>query len=360
MTLRRAAGQVLMVGLEGTQLSAVETAWLRLLRPGALILFRRNIEVAQQTHALLAEVKQAVDAPLLRCIDVEGGTVDRLRDLVAPMPPPFAVAATGNPALFEKHGRLIGQELRLLGLNTPLAPVLDLRTASSEKVMTSRVVSGDPQEVVAYAKPFLKGLAQENVVGCGKHFPGLGSGQVDSHHTTPLITKPFDLLWKEDLLPYRRLAKQLPMVTVSHAGYPESLSGSEPASVSRYWITEILTRRIGYPGLIVSDDMEMGGILTYMGIADAAVRSIAAGIHVVEICRDPALVFAAYEALLHQAENSPAFARLLRRAAAKVQAFHALRLKRNALPPAPIGGAVQKMRTAVERFTEQVAKAGLP
>jgi beta-N-acetylhexosaminidase len=360
MTLRRAAGKVLMVGLESMQLSAVETAWLRLLRPGAVILFRRNIEAAPQTHALLAQAKQAVDAPLLRCVDVEGGTVDRLRDLIARMPSPFAVAATRKPALFEMHGKLIGRELRLLGLNTPLAPVLDLRTASSEKVMTSRVVSGDPEEVISYTRHFLKGLAQVNVLGCGKHFPGLGSGQVDSHHTTPLITKPFDLLWKEDLLPYRRLAKQLPMVTVSHAGYAESLSRSEPASVSRYWITEVLTRKIGYPGLIVSDDMEMGGILTYMGIADAAVRSLEAGIHMVEICRDPALIFAAYEALLREAENSPAFARLLRRAAAKVQAFHALRLKRDALPPAPTESAVTQMRTAVERFTEQVAKAGPP
>jgi beta-N-acetylhexosaminidase len=358
MILRRAAGQVLMVGLEGLQLSTVETAWLRLLRPGAVILFRRNIELAQQTHALLAEVKQTVDAPLLRCIDVEGGTVDRLRDLIARMPSPFAVAATGKPALFEKHGKLIGQELRLLGLNTPLAPVLDLRTAASELVMTSRVVSSDPEQVIAYTRHFLKGLAQENVIGCGKHFPGLGSGQVDSHHTTPLITKPFDLLWKEDLLPYRRLARQLPMVTVSHAGYPDSLSGSEPASISRYWITEILLRKMGYPGLIVSDDMEMGGILTYMGIADAAVRSLEAGMHMLEICRDPALVFAAYEALLHEAESSPAFDRVLRRAAAKVQAFLALRLKRDALPKVPTDGAVKKMRTAVERFTAQVAKAG--
>jgi beta-N-acetylhexosaminidase len=359
MPLIQAAGQVLMVGIEGTELSALETAWLKLLRPAAVILFRRNIESVEQTHALLRATGQAVETALFRCIDVEGGTVDRLRDLVAPMPPPFAVAATRNPALFEKHGSLIGQELRLLGLNTPLAPVLDLRTEASELVMTSRVVSGDPQEVIAYARHFLKGLAKENVLGCGKHFPGLGSGQVDSHHTTPLIAKPFDLLWREDLLPYRRLAKQLPMVTVSHAGYPDSLSGGEPASISRYWITEVLTRRIGYQGLIVSDDMEMGGILTYMSIADAVVRSLEAGMHLVEICRDPALVFAAYEALLREAESSPAFARLLRRAAAKVQAFHALRLKRDALPPPPTGSAVKKMRTAVERFTEQVAQAGL-
>jgi beta-N-acetylhexosaminidase len=193
------------------------------------------------------------------------------------------------------------------------------------------------------------------VLGCGKHFPGLGSGQVDSHHATPQIAQPFDLLWQEDLLPYRRLARQLPMVMVSHAAY--SVSGPEPASVSRYWITDILTRKLGYTGLIVSDDMEMGGILSYMGMAEAAVRSLEAGTHLIEVCRDPALLFAAYEALLREAEHSPAFARLLRRAAAKVRAV-ATRGKRDALPPSPTTATITKMRTAVERFAEQVAKAG--
>ncbi len=100
MTLRQAAGQVLVVGLEGAQLSAMEAAWLRLLRPGGVILFRRNIENAVQTHCLLHTTQQAVESPMLRCIDVEGGSVDRLRDLIAPMPSPFAVAATNKPALF--------------------------------------------------------------------------------------------------------------------------------------------------------------------------------------------------------------------------------------------------------------------
>ncbi len=147
MTLRQAAGQVLVAGLEGPQLSALESAWLRLLRPGGVILFRRNIETAAQTHKLVHSAMQAADQPLLRCIDVEGGTVDRLRDLIAPMPSPFAVAATNKTALFEKHGNLIGQEVRMLGLNTTFAPVLDLRTPASEPVMTTRVVSGDPDQV---------------------------------------------------------------------------------------------------------------------------------------------------------------------------------------------------------------------
>jgi beta-N-acetylhexosaminidase len=352
MTLRQAAGQVLVVGLEGPQLSAMEAAWLRLLRPGGVILFRRNIESAEQTHALLRSVMQAVDGPLLRCIDVEGGTVDRLRDLIAPMPSPFAVAATNQTELFEKHGSLIGQEVRMLGLNTTFAPVLDLRTPASAAVMTTRVVSGDPDQVVLYATHFLEGLAQQGVLGCGKHFPGLGSGQVDSHHATPFITKPFDLLWQEDLLPYRKLAKQLPMVMVSHAAY--SVSGEEPASVSSYWM-DVLVREIGYKGLIVSDDMEMGGILSYLTNAEATVLSLIRGMEVVEICRDPALVIAAYERTLREAEGSPGFARLLRRIAAKVGRVAAARPER--LPPSPTKTAVRRMQLAVERFSAQVAKA---
>jgi beta-N-acetylhexosaminidase len=347
LSLRQAAGQVLIVGLESTQLSALESAWLRLLRPGGVILFRRNIESPAQTHALL----HSVDGPVLRCVDVEGGTVDRLRDSIAPMPSPYAVAATKKPALFEKHGALIGQEVRMLGLNTTFAPVLDLRTPASEQVMTTRVVSGDPALVIQYAGYFLKGLTQQGALGCGKHFPGLGGGLVDSHHATPTIAKPLDVLWKEDLLPYRQLAKQLPMVMISHAAYPAAVP--EPASISGYWIREVLVREMAYGGLIVSDDMEMGGILKYTGMAEAAVASIAAGTHLVEICRDPALIFAAYEALLREAESSPSFARLLRRAAAKV---HAVAVQ--PAPAAPTNTAVKRMRSAVEHFTQQVTKAG--
>ena len=347
MTLRQAAGQVLMVGLEGTGLSPLETAWLQLLRPGGVILFRRNIESAVQSHALLLATEAAVQSPLLRAIDVEGGTVDRLRDLIAPMPSPLAVAVTNKPALFKKHGELIGREVRLLGCNTTFAPVLDLRTAESEKVMTTRVV-GDANQVTRYASHFLAGLAQQKVLGSGKHFPGLGSGQVDSHHATPTITKSLSLLWAEDLFPYRKLAKQLPMVMVSHAAYPAAVL--EPASVSKYWITEVLLREIKYQGLIVSDDMEMGGILNYTSMGDAAVRSLEAGMHVVEICRTPELIFAAYEALLGEAERSPAFARILRRAAMRAQ-----QTERAPVPPPPTPSALEKIRNAVEMFRRQVA-----
>jgi beta-N-acetylhexosaminidase len=347
ISLRQAAGKVLMVGLEGATLSKLESAWLRLLRPSGVILFRRNIESAVQTHALLKATEAAVDSSMLRAVDVEGGTVDRLRDLIASMPSPFAVAATNKPALFKKHGSLIGREVRLLGLNTTFAPVLDLRTAESEKVMTTRVV-GDAQQVIRYASQFLAGLAQQKVLGAGKHYPGLGSGPVDSHHATPTITKSLHHLWQEDMLPYRELGHLLPMVMVCHASFTAAVP--EPASVSAYWIREVLLGEMKYAGLIVSDDMEMGGILNYMSIGEAAIQSLAAGTHLVEICRDPALVFAAYEALLAEAESSPAFARILRQAAMRVQ-----RTERPALSSAPTQAAVDKIRGEVETFRQQVA-----
>jgi beta-N-acetylhexosaminidase len=350
MSLRQAVGQMLVVGLEGTTLSPMELAWLRLLQPGGVILFRRNIEGAVQTHDLLHSVGKVVGHPLLRCVDLEGGTVDRLRDLVAPMPSPFAVAATQKEKLFARHGSLIGEEARMLGFNTTFAPVLDLRTPASEGVMTTRVVAGDAQQVTRYGKLFLKGLAHHGVLGCGKHFPGLGSGEVDSHHATPKITKSLDALWKEDLLPYRRLAKHLPMVMVSHAAY--TAAGAEPASISSFWIRKTLNRKIGYKGLIISDDMEMGGILTYMGMAEAAVGAVAAGTDVVEICRDPTLIFAAYEALLREAERSSRFAKIVQRAARRVKSASA-QVKRMA--PRPTQGRVERMRTSVKEFAAQVS-----
>jgi beta-N-acetylhexosaminidase len=363
-TLRRAAGEVLMVGLQGPSLSATEAAWLKLIRPGGIILFRRNIETPEQTHALLTAAsearstrsKGAAHEPLLRSIDVEGGTVDRLRDLIAPMPAPLAVAATRKASLFAAHGRLIGRELRLLGLNVTLAPVLDLRTAASSSVLSTRAVSSSPADVIEYATGFLKGLSREGVLGCGKHFPGLGSGQVDSHHSTPEIDRSLESLWNDDLLPYRRLARELALVMVSHARFPLTPSAGEPASISRFWITQILGKKIGFRGLVVSDDMEMGGILSHTALADATIRALLAGTHIIEICANPAMIFGAFEALLAEAESSPAFGRKLLERARHVQAFKKEHLQADRLPKPPSADAIARVRAEIVRFAEEVGE----
>lgn len=346
--LRKQVGQLLIAGLEGTELTPLEKSWLKLIQPGGIILFRRNIEQAAQTHRLLAEASSLSTVPLFRCIDLEGGLVDRLQDLIAPMPSLAAVAATGKKSLYLKHGKLIGREAQAFGFNVVLAPVLDLALLESCSVMKTRTFFPAPEDVTNYAAAFLTGFESAQILGCGKHFPGLGGGTLDSHHTTPMIERTMEQLWQTDILPYRSVKARLPIVMVSHASYPRS-GDNKPASISRHWITGVLTKRIGYRGLILSDDMEMGGILTKTTIEDAAVQAVAAGTHLIEICKGAALLLQAYEALLSEAEKSPAFRRIVESAFRKI-----LRVKRTIdasapnKPPSP--AQIEKLRAEVIAF----------
>jgi len=315
--LRKQVGQLLIAGLGGAELTSLEKSWLKMIQPGGVILFRRNIEEAGQTYRLLVETNSSSAMPFFRCVDLEGGLVDRVRDAIAPMPSLAAVAATGEKLLYRKHGKLIGREAKALGFNVVLAPVLDLALPDSRAVMRTRTFFADPNEVTTYSDAFLSGLESAGILGCGKHFPGLGGGALDSHQSTPIIERSVDDLWRNDLLPYRTLKERLPMVLVSHASYPRSSDG-KPASISRYWIIDVLTKRVGYRGLVLSDDLEMGGILTQVSIEEAAVKAIEAGTHLIEICKDLALVLRAYEALLSETERSASFRRIVEQAFRKI------------------------------------------
>ncbi|RRA49439.1 glycoside hydrolase family 3 N-terminal domain-containing protein [Acidipila sp. EB88] len=357
--LRHQVAQLFLVGLGGTTLDATERAWLRLLQPGGVILFRRNIENPAQTTALLREATEAAASagehiPSIRAVDLEGGLVDRLRDALAPMPSAALVAASGSLHDARRHGELIGRAVRLLGFNTCFAPVLDLALPESAPVMRTRVYGASAEKVVRYAEPFLQAMRGERVLASGKHFPGLGGGTLDSHHATPHIHRTWQQLWDEDMLPYRELLRLLPIIMVSHASYPRIVqAGDEPASVSHFWITETLRRRIGYEGLILSDDMEMGGLLTQMTIEEAALRAILAGSDLLEICRDPALVLRAYEAVLSEAERSTAFRAMVRRAWARVVA-HKHRLLTPQLPRNSTEEQLTRMRSEILVFTAEL------
>jgi beta-N-acetylhexosaminidase len=175
--------------------------------------------------------------------------------------------------------------------------------------MSSRTVSQEPREAVAYAGNFLKGLHTAKVLGCGKHFPGLGEGKLDSHHRLPVIRKSLKDLWAEDLVSYRILRAQMPMVMVSHAAYPLVTREKTPASLSKVWITDILRKRIGYRNLIVSDDLEMGGVLSAAPIGEAAIEFIRAGGDLCLICHREDYIAKAYDELVKATEREPAFAR---------------------------------------------------
>jgi beta-glucosidase-like glycosyl hydrolase len=152
LELRRQVGQLLIMGFDGTVMSQRLRVMLGSLQPSGIILFKRNLEHAEQTHALLSEAQKAATIPMFLCVDMEGGTVDRLRDVIAPIPPVSEVAAAGSKKLFRRHGRLIGEEVSALGFNTDFAPVFDLRFEESKSVLGSRTVSETPKETVAYAR----------------------------------------------------------------------------------------------------------------------------------------------------------------------------------------------------------------
>jgi beta-N-acetylhexosaminidase len=357
VSLRKQVGSLFIVGLEGTAQTPTETAWLRMLQPSGVILFRRNIETPAQVKDLLTAFNAATQTKTFRCVDVEGGLVDRLRDMVAPMPSAAAVASAKSRKLSLEHGRLIGEELSLLGLNTTFAPVLDLALPVSAHVMRTRVAGRTAQDVIEYAEPFLQGLRKSGVLGCGKHFPGLGGGALDSHAKMPAIDRGWEQLWSEDLLPFRKLHRKLPFLMVSHGAYPRVKGSSGPASLSKFWITDVLRREIGYRGLILSDDLEMGGVLGEQSIAEASIAAIAAGTHIIEVCKEPALILQSYEAVLAEAEHSRTFRRKVERAAAHVQKHKRRLLRNNQLHAAATSDQLQSIRRKIELFTAKVQKS---
>jgi beta-N-acetylhexosaminidase len=319
-----------------------------------VILFARNIKDPQQTWRLLRECQKCVSAPLFTCVDMEGGTVDRLRDALGPAPPAADVFATGDPELFQKHGKVIGENCRTLGFNVDFAPVLDLAFDASHAVLGTRAVSADPRETVAYARAFLAGLNDCRVLGCGKHFPGLGEGKLDSHHELPVVEKSRKDLWAEDLLPYRTLRRELPFVMVSHAAYPKVTKTKTPASLSKVWITDILRKRIGYRNLIVSDDLEMGGVLSAAPVGKAAAQFVAAGGDLCLVCHREDYVENAHEELLKAAARERKFAKRVADSARKITAFkkkYALSLR---MGKEPSEAAIQKLTRRLWEFSEQV------
>src|SRR5579862_9196001 len=353
-------GQLLIVGFDATELTPRLTSLLTRIQPSGVILFARNIKTPDQTWRLLRDCQKCVSTPLFTCVDLEGGQVDRFREALGPTPSAAEVFASGDHKLFRKHGQLIGENCRALGFNLDFAPVLDLAFEASRSVMSSRAVSANPRETVTYAREFLVGLRTANVLGCGKHFPGLGEGTLDSHHHLPVIEKSLKKLLAEDLLPYRLLRASLKLIMISHAAYPQVTHDRTPASLSKLWITDVLRGRIGYRNLIVSDDLEMGGVLSAAPIGEAAVEFVRAGGDLCLVCHQEDYVMQAYEALVKAAERDKRFAKRITESERRIKAFkkkwgkllHAGGSARATRPPS--GAAIEKLSRRLWEFGEQV------
>jgi beta-N-acetylhexosaminidase len=345
------------MGFDGTEPTEALRKLVREHQPGGVILFARNIASAAQTHTLVQACRDEVELPPFTCVDLEGGSVDRLKHVIAPAPSQFAVASTRDRRLFRKHGEILGWESRALGFNVDFAPVSDLGFERSRNVMGTRTISPDARETVVYVREFLRGLKTAGVLGCGKHYPGLGEGDLDSHHALPVIPKPWKTLWQEDLVPYRSLHRQFAFVMVAHAAYPSVTKNGTPASLSRKWMHAILRKKIGYRGIVLSDDLEMGGVLAAGSIEHAAVETLRAGADMFLVCRKEALVRTTFEAVLRAAERDPRFRRRVAEACARVLRYKGRAKELKRLSPPPTDKTVAGLRREMERFTAQVEKA---
>ncbi|HWY54602.1 MAG TPA: beta-N-acetylhexosaminidase [Terriglobales bacterium] len=350
-------GQLLIIGFDGTEMSPQLHSLLTGVQPAGVILFARNIAGGGQTHRLLNDCRSYVSTPLFTCVDMEGGRVDRFRNVTGPAPSAADVFATGNRKLYRQHGTIIGESCRALSFNTDFAPVVDLAFEASRAVMSSRSVSANPKEAILFAREFLAGLRSAGVLGAIKHFPGLGEANLDTHHELPSVEKSWKKLWDADIAPYRALRRESPLVLVSHAAYPAVTRDRMPASLSRKWVTDILRKKIGYRGLVVSDDLEMGGVLKAAPIEQAAVEHIRAGGDLCLICHIEDNIVRSYEALVKEAERDAKFARRVKDSITRVLAFKkkSKELKRRA--PAPTAAKLQKLSRQLWEFSEQVRLA---
>lgn len=352
-------GQLLIIGFDGSGMSPRLSSFLSRLQPSGVILFVRNIKSADQTWGLLRDCQKCVSTPLFTCVDLEGGSVDRFRYVLGPAPSAADVFATGDRKLFRRHGQVIGENCRALGFNVDFAPALDLAFEPSRSVMGSRAVSADATEVANYAREFLAGLREANVLGCGKHFPGLGEGTLDSHNELPVIDKPLKKLWAEDLVPYRMLRQKLPLVMIAHATYPQITHDRTPASLSKIWITDVLRKRIGYRNLIVSDDLEMGGVLAAASVGQAAVEHIRAGGDLCLICHREDYITQASEVLIMAAERDRKFAKQVEESARRVLGFKKKWAKMLRRAKAPSPATVANLSRKLWEFGEQARIEGL-
>jgi beta-N-acetylhexosaminidase len=310
-------GQFFFIGLPGTELDAETRALITEVQPGGVIIFGRNVASPEQLRGLLDGVRELVPTPLLFGIDQEGGLVDRLRRIFTPMPSARTIRQHGDLAAARALGRITGEALRMLGFNINFAPVMSIMTDDRDLLsngLYSRSFGRSPGEVLGYTTVYMRGLQGSGCLGCLKHFPGIGAGEVDSHEEMPVVRLSHDDLIAQDLAPYielfQRRDDRVRCVMVSHGGFPnidikEEVTGGllAPASLNYNIVTKLLRHELGYKHLVITDDLEMGAIARHCEIGEAVVRATLAGEDMLLICATPATIRRGYHALLAAAEN---------------------------------------------------------
>lgn len=278
-------GQLLMIGIHGTEADEDNIYMLTQFHFGGVILFDRNMQSVEQVAELNKALQEKCEekVPLFIAIDEEGGDVARMKSVLAPPRAQIDIGG-GSPQDAKKSAYDISLELKKMGFNVNFAPVADLGSTNG-----TRHFGTDPDRVAKFVAAAASGYKEAGMLFSLKHFPGIGHGQEDSHYSSVVVDIPRQQLMAEDVLPFRNtISAQSPddyFVMVSHVTYPQ-VSGDTPASVSPAIMKDILRNELGFKGVIVTDDMEMGAIVNQYGYRRSALEAILAGADMVLMCHE--------------------------------------------------------------------------
>lgn len=300
-------GDLLVVGIDGPSLDAKTARDLSEGRRAGIILFRRNIPNVEGAHALCTEISRSARgiSPFI-AVDQEGGRVARVPSPIIELPPMRALGDLGDAELVRRAGATLGAQLLAIGFNVDFAPVLDVDSNPDNPVIGDRSFARDARRVAELGAAFARGLESAGVMSCGKHFPGHGDTDKDSHLELPFVRHSLERLERVELLPFREAGAAVSSLMTAHVVF-EALDPGIPATHSRKIVTDLLRGALGYQGLVFSDDLEMKALAAHHTPEESAVKAIRAGCDVLLVCKDADIAERAYRALVQQAERDTAF-----------------------------------------------------
>jgi beta-N-acetylhexosaminidase len=276
-----------MIGFDGTRLPTETIRLIKEYKIGGVILFRRNVDNPSQIFELCQKLQRlSTSYPLLIAVDHEGGRVCRLPPPFTQFPSSLALGRCRSFSLTYAMAEVMAKELKAVGINMNLAPVLDVNTHPQNPVIGDRSFGNSPTLVSTLGLAVIAGLQDLGVIACGKHFPGHGDTVLDSHQRLPVVSRGLRRLQEIELKPFSHaIANRLASVMTAHVLYP-ALDPKYPATLSKRVIQALLRTKMGYEGLVLSDDLEMGAITDQWDVSNASVRALLAGVDLLLICHD--------------------------------------------------------------------------
>jgi beta-N-acetylhexosaminidase len=306
-------GQLLLVGVPGAELDADTAARFRAIQPGGYILFGRNIQTAPQLRRLIDDLRDLSDVEPVITIDQEGGRVSRLKLLGNEPPNAQQLREKGDPELIRWHGEITGRLLRLFGFNLDLCPVLDISfDDEADNSLRGRCYGTNVEQVIHLAGVFNDALRATGILSCGKHFPGYASAGLDPHHELPRISRSKALMEEHELAVFRYFADKVDSMMIGHIAVDGLDASGLPGSLSPTIITGLLRKDMGFDGLVMTDDLDMGAILNHYGFADTMRLALEAGNDMLMICHRIEMAAEALDTIstLPAEKLAPALARM--------------------------------------------------